>query len=66
MLVLKGDKPNFPDQLNLKEFRSLFEMSRFGTVANEKIEEEFRTHIKEFSHKQFVQIIGHQLKQSED
>ena len=51
MLVLKGDKPNFPDQLNLKEFRSLFEMSRFGTIANEKIEAEFRAHIKEFSHK---------------
>lgn len=51
MVVLKGENPNFPDQLNLKEFRSLFEMSRFGTIANEKIEAEFRAHIKEFSHK---------------
>ena len=37
MVALKGENANFPDQLNAKEFRHLFENSRFGNKASEKI-----------------------------
>lgn len=37
MLALKGEGSSFPDQVNLKDFRRLFDLSRFGNKANEKI-----------------------------
>ena len=42
MIALKGENASFPDQLNAKEFRHLFEMSRFGNKASEKIAQEFK------------------------
>ena len=42
MLALKGEDANFPDQLNLKEFQRLFELSRFGNAACEKVDQEFK------------------------
>ncbi len=41
MIALKGEKANFPNQLSLKEFSRLFELSRFGNKACEKLTEEF-------------------------
>lgn len=61
MVALKGEHASFPDQLNIKEFRHLFDMSRFGTKANEKIVQEFKEATAEFAHKQFVKIIGSQV-----
>ena len=61
LIALKGDDSNFPDQINLKEFRQIFENSRFGTKATEKIELEFKEANADFAHKQFVRIIGSEL-----
>jgi len=61
MIALKGENSSFPDQLNIKEFRHLFDLSRFGTKANEKITQEFKVATAEFAHKQFVRIIGSQM-----
>ena len=61
MIALKGENSNFPDQLNAKEFRHLFETSRFGNKASEKIAKEFKDATSEFAHQQFVRIIGSQL-----
>ena len=41
MIALKGEHANFPDQINLKEFTRLFELSRFGNKACEKINQQF-------------------------
>ena len=61
MVALKGEHPSFPDQLNAKEFRNLFEDSRFGHKATEKIAQEFKDATSEFAHNQYVSIIGSQL-----
>ena len=61
MLALKGEDSNFPDQVNLKDFRRLFDLSRFGNKANKKIGEEFKVNNADFANKQFVRIIGNQL-----
>ena len=37
MIALKGENANFPDQISLKEFRHLFDLSRFGNKASEKL-----------------------------
>ena len=50
MIALKGENSNFPDQINLKEFRHLFDLSRFGNKANEIIAKEFKDATVEFTH----------------
>lgn len=62
MLALKGQYANFPDQVNLKEFRRIFEVTRFGQKASKLVQNEFKQMNKEFAHKQYVQIIGGQIK----
>ena len=41
MIALKGENASFTDQITLKEFSRLFELSRFGNKACEKLTEEF-------------------------
>lgn len=60
MLALKGARANFPDQINLKEFRRLFELNRFGNKAVERINKEFCDSNKNFAMKQFFNIIMNQ------
>jgi hypothetical protein len=50
MVALKGANANFPEELSLKDFRRLFEVSRFGNCANQKICEEFKTTNAKFAH----------------
>lgn len=57
MIALKGAHANFPDQINLKEFRRLFELNRFGSKAIEKINKEFCDANENFAMKQFFNII---------
>ena len=37
MIALKGQNANFPDQVNLKEFRRIFEVTRFGQKASKLV-----------------------------
>jgi len=62
MIALKGVNSNFPDQIDLKEFRRIFEPSRLGKSANQKICEEFKAVNADFAHQQFIRIIGSQAK----
>lgn len=66
MICLKGVDANFPDQLSEKEFCRLFEHNRFGTRANAKICEEYKETYAEFTHQQFIRIIGSVVKAEQE
>eukprot|EP00354_Favella_ehrenbergii_P010717 CAMPEP_0170465076 /NCGR_PEP_ID=MMETSP0123-20130129/9559_1 /TAXON_ID=182087 /ORGANISM="Favella ehrenbergii, Strain Fehren 1" /LENGTH=192 /DNA_ID=CAMNT_0010730889 /DNA_START=436 /DNA_END=1014 /DNA_ORIENTATION=- len=65
MLALKGEDANFPDYSRSKSSSDSSELSRFGSAACEKIDQEFREENEEFVHQQYVRIIGASLQENE-
>lgn len=41
LIALKGEHNALPDQINFKEFKRIFDLSRFGNKVCEKLSEDF-------------------------